>query len=163
MAKFIEADIIACMNLLENAKPGKMITYSEICREIRSKVYTPQVEYAVRVARKRLKEEKGMVFKPHQRVALRRLTDSEIVKTGIDGLIRVNRATQRHMETLKCVSDFEALSHTEQAKHNAAMAINAAIGKMTEVKSISSLETSILESGCFEMTFDDVAKFFLEA
>ncbi len=164
MAKFIEADIVACMREMSNMKPGERIPYTTIERAVgyRRAAKKSTFQYVIDRSRERLKKDLRMVFKPVRNYGVYRLTDDEIVKSGLDGLNRINRSTERQMDTLKCVSDFEALSVASKISHNALMTTHKVVNRMTGMSALDSIERKISEMDGRMISFEEAVSFFCE-
>lgn len=164
MAKYIEADIIACMKKLSKMKPGDEIPYVQIEKVLGYKrsLKKSTFQYVLSKSRERLKKDSRMVFKVVSNFGLYRLTDDEIVKSGLDGLNRINRSTERQMDTLKCVSDFEALSMASKISHNALMTTHKVVNRMTGMSALDSIERKISEMDGRMISFEEAVSFFCE-
>jgi len=162
MAKYIEADILEVVTLMKSLKPGSTLSYARLTRATGKEMTSPSGKYIVKTARKRLYEDNGVVFNVVRGSGIRRMNDADIVKSGVDGLIRANRASEKSMRILKCVSDFDKLSAHNKVVHNAAMSIHGVVNRISTLTALTAIEGKISLSGGAVLAADDAMKFFLE-
>ncbi|MGB1012799.1 MAG: hypothetical protein ACPG4T_01600 [Nannocystaceae bacterium] len=115
---------------------------------------------AITTARRRLLKNEQRVFACIRGEGYKRLSDSEIVKSGQKYIDR-SRRTARKCAAETMAADFDKLTDAEKVKHNAQMAMALAISELSTTKSRRRLEAAV-EDAAKMPTIADTLKHFLE-
>lgn len=126
---------------LEKCVIGDEVSYEELSALAMGDI-TEEKRFALQTARKALMHEKGMVFECIVGIGVKRLNDSEIIRTGENTLGRIHRLSHRGLEKLSCVN-YDNLKPREQIEHNARFSALGALHHVTKPNQIKRLQGAV--------------------
>ena len=128
---------------LKTAAIGDLVTYSDMSaivgRDVQKSAYA-NMHSAVRMC---LRER--ILFEPIRGRGLKRLTDSEIVGTGISTMKKIRRSASKGALKLASVNKFDELTKEEQVKHNSYLSIIGALRHFSDSASVKKIESAVQE------------------
>ena len=123
---------------------GEVVTYAELSglikRDIRNGAYG-----CLTTARRRAEKLNQCVFGVVRNEGLRRLSDNEIVESGVDVLDKTRRAARRGFHRLTCV-DFDKLPEEVRVKHQTYGSIMSALVTVTKPGAVKKVEEQVVET-----------------
>jgi hypothetical protein len=144
------ADTRFIIQKLRPLRVGEQISYAELAAAVSRPV--GEIDGSLASARRALLREDSMVFGTVRGVGLRRLSDTDIVRTSAAVTKRIRRAARRGVRVLAAVNDFSALPRDDQMRHSASVSVLAAIAEMTTDKSLRKIE-SVTKEAVRELPF----------
>lgn len=132
---------IACLITVE---VGKTTTYAQLTDAMGVDAQVAG-RGASKSARRYLEREHRMVFAAVPGVGLKRLSDTEIVGSGAEGLARSRRAARRAQRRLTCV-DFDALEQGAKVRQQAYLSLFNAIAALGKPTAVGKLESQVAKS-----------------
>jgi hypothetical protein len=130
------------IDILRTVPAGETISYEALTATIDTDV-RKEARHLLYSARRIVRREDALVFRPARGVGLRRLTDSEIATSGSAFLRHINRTSRRAVQTLGCVQDFPRLKPDEQIKHNMAMSLFGVFHEITKTRGLKQIEATV--------------------
>jgi len=128
-------------SVLVEAQIGDMITYDMLSKAIGRDVRDFALA-SLTSARRSLQQSKGFVFGVEHNVGLKRLNDSEIVKSTEYDRNKMRRAAKRSLKKLSVV-DFDKLAPEEKRQHVVASAQMGAIEMFAGKKAMAKIESKV--------------------
>lgn len=134
------ANTKALMDALRIITIGGEASYSHLSEQIGRNVQA-EARGALGSARRALLRE-GIRFDVVRDVGLRRMTDSEVARSGARGMRLVHSAARREAKKLTAVEKFDALPNEDKVAHNAAMSVLGAVAHFTAPKQVQLIEAA---------------------
>lgn len=146
LVEVISHEAVKFAELLSTVDEGQVITYEDLMGAIGASVWTPRLRGCLNTARTRIQNERGFVFAAVNKVGVRRLEPSEIVKEGSRGIEKISRSCRRTTKKVAC-ADYERLSNADKIKHNAVMSVFGALSLASSIEKSKRIEAAVKESG----------------
>lgn len=131
---------------LEKATVGEIVGYEELTALIGTDVQLKGRGY-METARRMAMRDKGMVFGPVRGVGLKRLADTEIVRSGQAYISKIRRHARRGMKVLVSVQDFAALPNDLKVRHNATASMLGAVAQFSGSTAQKRIEGAVEQAG----------------
>lgn len=131
---------------LEKTTVGEIVGYDELTALIGSDVQLKGRGY-METARRMAMRDKGMVFGPIRGIGLKRLADTEIVRSGQSYISKIRRHARRGMKVLVSVQDFDALPNDLKVRHNATASMLGAVAQFSGSTAQKRIEGAVEQAG----------------
>jgi hypothetical protein len=120
------AETLSVCKLLLLAKPGEIVTYDQMRREIRAPVSDDVLHGAIQSARRTMLRDHRRVYSAVPKVGYQLLTADEVVQASDQDARQIRRKAQRATAKLATV-EIEELQPEAQGKHAARIAVFSAV------------------------------------
>ena len=128
---------------LQAAAPGETVTYSELADLVGRPCHPGASGYgALFSARKIAERDDKIVFGAVRKIGLKRLTDEEIVGSGIAAVASIRRTAKRGAKRVAC-ADYAKLDRDSQVQHNAHLSVLGALYQATKPSALRRVETQV--------------------
>jgi len=131
----------ALADRLRHIQVGETIEYSKLDAELMLET-RGDARHAMRSARKILLRE-GIRFDTVKGVGLKRMTDSEIAKSGSRSVRLVNAMAKREVAKMSAVANFDALTNEEKIQHHATLSVLGAVAHFSKPAQVKILEGAV--------------------
>lgn len=131
---------------LEKSAIGELVEYQELSALIGTDVQSKGRGY-METARRMAMRDKGMVFEPVRNVGLKRLADTEIVRSGQAYISKIRRHARRGMRVLVSVQDFNSLPNDLKVRHNATASMLGAVAQFSGGAAQKRIEGAVEQAG----------------
>jgi hypothetical protein len=88
----------------------------------------------------------GVRFEVERMEGLRRMTDSEVARSGPRSMRLVGKMARREGRRVGAVNDFDSLKNEDKIQHNAALSVLGAVAHFTRPVQIKILEAAVAEA-----------------
>lgn len=139
MARVYGSDVNIIFRELVKIKPDMILTYSRMSKLVDLKIEGSS-NYVLTMARKRAKEEKGIIFRAVNKVGLQRLDDHNTVRAARAYIESANKAANAAKDVLRCIKKFDKLSHSDAARFNATLSVSSMIRELCDARSFDAIE-----------------------
>lgn len=129
---------------LRQVAVGESITYKALSEVISRDVQGP-AHGALAGARETLLKNDGIVFGTIRGEGLKRLDDSEIVKTGESAIRRVRRASRRAAQII-AIADYTKLPQEAKVQHNTHLSVLGMLATVTKSTAIKKIEGKVSQA-----------------
>lgn len=136
-------DAKALMDHLRKVVVGGTATYEEMSR-IASKEITKNRGCMYTATNALLRE--GIRFDSIRSVGLRRMTDSEVARSGTRAIRLVGRKARRESRKMVAIKDFDGLCNEDKIQHNATLSVLGAISHFSRPTQVKILEAAVAEA-----------------
>lgn len=142
---------------LSKMKVGNVITYDELTEEIGRDVRS--CIWALATARRQVLKTDSIVVDCVPGKGVKRLDDSAIVGTLVDGVKRISRASHRSARKASGIRNYDELPPDIKTQHNAALAALGAVRQLSKPSSVKKIEEKS-EAANGRLQLEDTLKLF---
>ena len=128
---------------LEKCGIGDIVSYEELSILAMGNVQYEK-RFTLSTGKKFMLSEKQWVFESVVNVGLKRLNDTDIVKTGEAAIGRAHRLAHKQLKKLACV-DFDRLPKSQQIDHNVRFSILGVLDHLTKPRQIKKIESAVIK------------------
>ena len=138
----LSIDAKTLIDFLRTIDVGRQVTYSEMSKLIGRDVSTKARHCLARARIVLLRE--GIRFDVERgRGCIRRMSDSEIARSGARSVRLVGRMARREAGRVRAVKDFDALSNEDKIEHNATLSVLGAVAHFSKPTQVKILEAAV--------------------